>query len=174
MNTRFKVFASYNILQCLCDFIHVLIFVIISKCQKKSQINEYSDLDEWLFSRLNNQQEETRWIAWVWTQVGGWLANRTISGNYGWYHLPLWMKTVTSSDNPSWMSNRWCLPLWWSLSTLHITMTAVGSKQNDRRWVSTLCFFVCCIAKWQRLYDTIRALALRTFVRSSAVSITQF
>ena len=34
MNIRFKVFASYNILQYLCDFIHVLIFVIVSKCQK--------------------------------------------------------------------------------------------------------------------------------------------
>ena len=43
MNTRFKVFASYNILQYLYDFIRVLVFVIVSKCQKKSQINEYSD-----------------------------------------------------------------------------------------------------------------------------------
>ena len=43
MNTRFKIFASYNILQYLCDFIHVLIFVSVSKCWKKSQINEYSD-----------------------------------------------------------------------------------------------------------------------------------
>ena len=36
MNTRFKVlFASYNILQYLCDFIHhVLIFVTVSKCPK--------------------------------------------------------------------------------------------------------------------------------------------
>ena len=34
MNTRFKVFASYNILQHLCDFIHVLIFVTVSKCRK--------------------------------------------------------------------------------------------------------------------------------------------
>jgi hypothetical protein len=34
MNTRSKVFASYNILQYQCDFIHVLIFVIVSKCQK--------------------------------------------------------------------------------------------------------------------------------------------
>ena len=34
INTRFKVFASYNILQYLCDFIHVLIFVTVSKCQK--------------------------------------------------------------------------------------------------------------------------------------------
>jgi hypothetical protein len=34
MNTRFKVFASYNILQYLCDFIHVLIFVTVSKCRK--------------------------------------------------------------------------------------------------------------------------------------------
>ena len=44
MNTRFRVFASYNILQYLCDFIHVLIFVTVSKCRKKSQINEYSDM----------------------------------------------------------------------------------------------------------------------------------
>ena len=43
MNTRFKVFASYSILQYLCDFIHVLMFVTVSKCQKNSQINEYSD-----------------------------------------------------------------------------------------------------------------------------------
>ena len=38
MNTRFKVFASYNILQYLCDFIHVLIFVVVSKCQKSSNL----------------------------------------------------------------------------------------------------------------------------------------
>jgi hypothetical protein len=41
MNTRFKVFSSHNILQYLCDFIHVLIFVTVSM-PKKSQINEYS------------------------------------------------------------------------------------------------------------------------------------
>ena len=34
MNTCFKVFASYNILQYLCDFIHVLIFATVSKCRK--------------------------------------------------------------------------------------------------------------------------------------------
>ena len=33
MNTCFKVFASYYILQHLCEFIHVLIFVTLSKCQ---------------------------------------------------------------------------------------------------------------------------------------------
>ena len=44
MSTRFKVFASYNILEDLCDFIHVLIFVTVSKSRKKSQINKYSDL----------------------------------------------------------------------------------------------------------------------------------
>jgi hypothetical protein len=38
MNTRFKVFASYNILQCLCDFIHVLIFVTVSKCRKNPKL----------------------------------------------------------------------------------------------------------------------------------------
>jgi len=38
MNTRFKVVASYNILQYLCDFIHVLIFVTVSKCQKSPKL----------------------------------------------------------------------------------------------------------------------------------------
>ena len=38
MNTRFKVFASYNILQYLCDFIHVLIFVTVSKCRKSPKL----------------------------------------------------------------------------------------------------------------------------------------
>ena len=38
MDTRFKVFASYNILQYLCDFIHVLIFVIVSKCRKSPNL----------------------------------------------------------------------------------------------------------------------------------------
>jgi hypothetical protein len=38
MNTRFKVFASYNVLQYLYDFIHVLIFVTISKCRKSPKL----------------------------------------------------------------------------------------------------------------------------------------
>jgi hypothetical protein len=38
MNTRFKVFASYNILQYMCDFIHVLIFVTVSKCRKSPKL----------------------------------------------------------------------------------------------------------------------------------------
>jgi hypothetical protein len=38
MNTRFKVFASYNILQYLCDFIHVLIFITVSKCRKSPKL----------------------------------------------------------------------------------------------------------------------------------------
>jgi hypothetical protein len=38
MNTRFKVFASSNILQYLCDFIHVLIFVTVSKCRKSPKL----------------------------------------------------------------------------------------------------------------------------------------
>jgi hypothetical protein len=46
MNTHFKIFASYNILQYMCDFIHVLIFVTVSKFRKKSHINEYSDIYE--------------------------------------------------------------------------------------------------------------------------------
>ena len=38
MNTRFKVFASYNILQYLCDFIRVLIFATVSKCRKSPKL----------------------------------------------------------------------------------------------------------------------------------------
>ena len=38
MNNCFKVFASFNILQYLCDFIHVLIFVTVLKCQKNSKL----------------------------------------------------------------------------------------------------------------------------------------
>ena len=38
MNTWFKVFASYNILQYPCDFIHVLIFVTVSKCRKSPKL----------------------------------------------------------------------------------------------------------------------------------------
>jgi hypothetical protein len=38
MNTRFKVVASYNILQYLCDFIHVLILVTVSKCRKSPKL----------------------------------------------------------------------------------------------------------------------------------------
>ena len=37
-DTRFKVFASFNILQYLCDFIHVLIFVSVSKCRKSPKL----------------------------------------------------------------------------------------------------------------------------------------
>jgi hypothetical protein len=38
MNTCFKVFASYNILQYLCDFIHVFVFVTVSKCRKSPKL----------------------------------------------------------------------------------------------------------------------------------------
>ena len=37
-NTRFKVFASYNILQYLCDFIYVLIIVSVSKSRKSPKL----------------------------------------------------------------------------------------------------------------------------------------
>ena len=44
MNTHFKVFASYNIIQYMCDFIHALIYICYClKMPKKSQINKYSD-----------------------------------------------------------------------------------------------------------------------------------
>ena len=38
MNTRFKVFASYNTLQYLCDSIQVFIFVTVSKCRKSPKL----------------------------------------------------------------------------------------------------------------------------------------
>jgi hypothetical protein len=38
MNTCFKVYASYNILRYLCAFIHVLIFVPVSKCRKSPKL----------------------------------------------------------------------------------------------------------------------------------------
>jgi hypothetical protein len=38
MNIHFKVFASYNILQYMCDCIHVLIFVTVSKCRKSPKL----------------------------------------------------------------------------------------------------------------------------------------
>ena len=38
MNTCFKVFASYNILQYMCDFIDVLRFVTVSKCWKSPKL----------------------------------------------------------------------------------------------------------------------------------------
>ena len=38
MNTRFKVFACYNILQYLCDVIHVLIFATVSKYRKSPKL----------------------------------------------------------------------------------------------------------------------------------------
>ena len=38
MNTHFKVFASYNISQYVCHFIHALIFVTVSKCRKSPKL----------------------------------------------------------------------------------------------------------------------------------------
>ena len=46
MNTRFNVFASYNIFQYVCGFIHVLIFVTVLKCRESPKSNEYSDQPE--------------------------------------------------------------------------------------------------------------------------------
>jgi hypothetical protein len=50
MNTRFKVFASDNILQYLCDFIHGLIFVTVSKCRKSPKLtNRVIQVMIWVF-----------------------------------------------------------------------------------------------------------------------------
>jgi hypothetical protein len=54
MNIRFKVFASYNILQYLCDFIHVLIFGTVSKCRKSPKLtNIVFVVDIWDCSRMH-------------------------------------------------------------------------------------------------------------------------
>ena len=61
MNTHFKVFSSYNILQYLCDFIHVLIFVIVSKCRKSPKLTNivivvWSFLNTCTFGKLASIQ----------------------------------------------------------------------------------------------------------------------
>ena len=43
MNTRFKVFASYNILENMCDIYPCSYICNCLKMSRKSQINEYSD-----------------------------------------------------------------------------------------------------------------------------------
>ena len=48
MNTRFKVFASYNILQYMCDLIHVFIFVVVSKCRKNPKLTNVVIDQVWL------------------------------------------------------------------------------------------------------------------------------
>ena len=50
MNARFKVFASYNILQYQCDFIHVLIFVTASKCRKSPKLTNIVISHEYAFA----------------------------------------------------------------------------------------------------------------------------
>ena len=49
MNTRFKISASYNILQYLCDFIRVLISVTVSKCRKSLKLTNIviKDIKMW-------------------------------------------------------------------------------------------------------------------------------
>ena len=54
MNARFKVFASYNILQYLCDFVHVLIFVNVSKCQKSPKLTKIVILDDTFCAMYDN------------------------------------------------------------------------------------------------------------------------
>ena len=56
MNTRFKVFASYNILQNMYDFIHVLIFVTLSKCQKSPKLTNIV-IDEKKFNVFDTSLE---------------------------------------------------------------------------------------------------------------------
>jgi short subunit fatty acids transporter len=43
MNTRFKVFASYNILN-ICVILSMFLYLYCLEMPKKSQINEYSDI----------------------------------------------------------------------------------------------------------------------------------
>ena len=53
MDTRFKAFASYNILQYLYDFIYVIIFVTVSKCQKSPKLT-YIVIIEELYNHMSN------------------------------------------------------------------------------------------------------------------------
>lgn len=149
---------------------------------------------KWMIcSRLNNWQEETRWIA-MGINSSKWMTCHSdniwelwmISRFHGW---KMWQVRITlpgwaigdgslcgevclhHTTSYAWIGNHTRQRRWshrWSFR-----MTAVSTKQIDQRWISTLCLFVSCIGKSQLFYDTIRALALRTFIRSSAVSITQ-
>lgn len=149
---------------------------------------------EWMIgSGLNNRQQKTRWIAtginsskwmtrhsdniwelWMILRLHGWklwqfritlpgwaIGDGSLCGEVCLHHITSYA-WIGNHTRQRWWSH------WWPLR-----MTAVSSKQIDQRWISTLCLFVSCIGKSQHLYDTILALALRTFIRSSAVSITQ-
>ena len=55
MNTCFKVlFASYNILQYLCNFIHVFIFVIVSKYRNNLKLTNIDSIEY-----TSNEQSKT-------------------------------------------------------------------------------------------------------------------
>jgi hypothetical protein len=62
MNTRFKVIASYNILQYLCDFIDVLIFIIVSKCWKNPKLTNIGIIIENTHTIHNNFTIQTSTI----------------------------------------------------------------------------------------------------------------
>ena len=54
-----KVFTSYNIVQSLCDFVHVLMFVNVSKCQKNPKLTNTvlrTDICSLLSSRMETIQ----------------------------------------------------------------------------------------------------------------------
>jgi hypothetical protein len=115
MNTRFKVFASYHILQYLCDFIHVLIFVTVSKCRKNPKLTNvvfftllchifgciYSTLWEWgaktyayfLFCGNYNQEKYLPKLDIF--------VNIALSHNVGWRHIFFYSHVKHAPTSPS-------------------------------------------------------------------------
>jgi hypothetical protein len=88
MSTRFKILASYNILQYLCNFIHVLIFVTVSKCQKNPKFMNILILllcmniikSEWLdqfvwrqwFEKWLELLQFAKWEMVAWRMITNW------------------------------------------------------------------------------------------------------
>ena len=68
MNIRFKVFASYNILQYLRDYTLVLIFVTVSKRQKSPKLSNLVinvNLHNITHSLVSRNPRERRFTIWI-------------------------------------------------------------------------------------------------------------
>ena len=94
MNTHFEVFASYNILQYLSDFIHVLIFVTVTKCRKSPKLTN-------IVIVLVMNQITTRWTCNVKICELGYLKSRQRAANarswlaykdaVAWWRAAIWI-----------------------------------------------------------------------------------
>jgi len=65
MNTHFKIFTSYNLLRYLCHFIHVLIFVTVSKCRKSPKLTNIVIFDV-NAPAANRQPPPGPWMCILW------------------------------------------------------------------------------------------------------------